>query len=104
MNQMPQSLNCSCLCAWWDASVFCDANSNLFFAQQQVSHKDVVSFQGGGADLTCRYAFLQDSYLQQFLNELCQSSCWYDPLDIRACEAELLMMHALLVPVENITE
>lgn len=63
-----------------------------------------VSFQGGGADLTGSYAFLQDFYLLQLLNELCQRSCWYDPLDIRAREVELLMMHALLVPVESNTE
>lgn len=71
---------------------------------QQVSQKDFFFFQGGGADLTCPYGFLQDSYLQQFPNELCQCSCWSDPLDIRACEAEWLMMHAFLAPVENITD
>lgn len=50
-------------------------------SQKQVSHKDFFFFQVAGADLTCSFAFLQDSYLQQFPNELCQCSCWSDPLD-----------------------
>lgn len=100
---MQQNLSCSCLLAWWNASVFCDANSNLFLPNSRSATR-ISLLPRWGATLTCHSAFLQDSYLQQFLNELCQSSCWYDSPDSRACEAEWLMMHTLLIPVEHITD
>lgn len=66
VNQMPESLSCSFLCAWWNASIFCDANSNLFLPNSR-SATGFSFLPWWGADLTCRYAFYKILIYNNFL-------------------------------------